>query len=68
MSDLLFQWIIENHMKVNKEHFYMISYKSVPVNRGTEIIHNSGKLLGIKINSKLDFKDHLESICIKSQC
>ena len=44
-------------MKVNKEHFYMISYKSVPVNIGTEIIHNSGKLLGIKINSKLDFKD-----------
>lgn len=57
MSDLLFQWIIENHMKVNKEHFYMISYKSVPVNVGTEQIHNSGKLLGIKINSKLDFKD-----------
>ena len=44
-------------MKVNKEHFYMISYKSVTVNIGTEQIHNSGKLLGIKINSKLDFKD-----------
>ena len=57
MSDLLFQWIIENHMKVNKEHFCMISYKSVTVNIGTEQILNSGKLLGIKINSKLDFKD-----------
>ena len=41
--------------------------ENVPVNIGTEQMQSSEKLLGIKIDAKLDFEDHLGSICIKIQ-
>ena len=60
------QWFNDNHMKANENKCDVLlsPNKNVPVNIGTTRIQNSSKkLLGIKIDSKINFKDHLGSTC-----
>ena len=62
MSDLLFQCFSENRLKANENkcHVLLSTNENVLVSIGTIQIQNSSseKLLGIKSNSKLNFKDH----------
>ena len=51
-----------------KKSVILSTNENVLVNVGTEQLKNSKKLLRIKIDSKLKFKDQLSRICIKSQC
>ena len=68
-SDLLFQWFIDNHMKADKGKCYVLlsTNENVHVNIGTVQIQNGGseKLLGVKIDYKLNFKDSsLPVVCL----
>ena len=50
-----------------KKNVILWTNENVFVNIGTEQMQNSEKLLGIKIDSKLNFKDKLVRTCIQSQ-
>ena len=60
----LFRWFSDNEMKANpdKRHFLCSSNREVSL---TQIIKNSKfeKLLGIKLDSKLNFSSHIHDIC-----
>ena len=68
----LFEWFKNNHMKANAE----VSLPSVSVTRDTNVtakitefdVKNSReeKLLGIKIDTKLSFENHVSSFCKKT--
>ena len=70
---LIDEWLINNKLKVNydKSKFLVFSYqKSIsisPLQFGSNIISqaNSIKFLGITLNDKLNFKEHIEYICSK---
>ena len=68
-SDLKFQWFCENHIKAkeNKCRVFLPTNKNVLVNNRTTQIQNTSfeKLLGVKIDCKLNFKDHVGCICKK---
>ena len=70
IADLLFTWFNYNQMKRNKDkcHVILSLQDNVHVNIGTVQTENSKsqKLLGINIDSKLTFKDHINSICKKA--
>ena len=65
--DLLFTWFSYNQMKGNEDkcHVILSFQDNVHVNIGTAQIENSKcrKLLGINIDSKLTFEDHINRIC-----
>lgn len=42
--------------------------ENILVDIDTEQMQGSQKLLGMKIDSKLDFEDHIGRICTKKQC
>ena len=67
---LLFQWFSDNQMKGNEDkcHVLISTKENVCVNIGTTRITNSAceKLLGIKVDSSLNFEDHIGSICEKA--
>ena len=48
-----------------KKSVLLLTNANVLVNIGTEQLQNSEKLLGIKIDSKLNFKGQIGGICIK---
>ena len=68
----LFEWFKNNHVKANAE----VSLPSVTVTRDTNVtakitefdVKNSReeKLLGIKIDTKLSFENHVSSFCKKA--
>ena len=66
-GNLLFNWFKSNQMKSNegKCHVLLGTHETVQVNIGTALINNSKceKLFDIKIDCKLSFDDHAESIC-----
>ena len=66
----LFQWFINNGLKVNPDkcHLLLTSQESLSIKVGNDIIKNkdSQKLLGITINSKLNFDEHVNNICKKT--
>ena len=70
IADLLFTWFNYNQMKGNEDkcHVILSSQDNVHVNIGTAQIENSKcqKLLGINIDSKLTFEDHINRICKKA--
>ena len=70
-AKLLFQWFSDNQMKGNegKCHVLISTKENVCVNIGTTQITNSAceKLLGIKVDSSLNFEDHTGSICKKAE-
>ena len=67
IADLLFTWLNYNQVKGNEDkcHAILSSHVNVDVNIGTAQIENSKcqKLLGINIDSKLTFEDHINRIC-----
>jgi len=69
-GDLVFDWFKNNQMKGNegKCHIVLSTHENVHVNIGTSQIKNSHseKLLGIKIDSDLNFEEHISSICKKA--
>ena len=67
----LFNWFSKNQMKVNKDKCHLIlsnnEHESIKLD-DTEIENsNREKLLGIKIDSKLNFKEHLDGIIKKAR-
>ena len=66
----LFQWFSDNQMKANldKCHFLCSSKREVCLTIENQIIKNSKfeKLLGIKLQPKLNFNSHIHDICQKA--
>ena len=69
VSSNLFQWFTENELKGNasKYHLLISSDENVHVNIGASQIKNSDckRLLGIDIDCKLNFENHINQICSK---
>ena len=66
----LFRWFSDNMMKANKDkcHFIVSSNEHVSMELDNIEIEKSNckRLLGIKIDSKLNFKEHLDRIIKKA--
>ena len=71
-SLLAIEWFDSNYMKLNEEKCHFIAaghkFKHILANVGQTMIweQNKVKLLGVNIDSKLSFNDHVASICVKS--
>ena len=66
----LLQWVSENGFKANPDKFHMIlseTNQDYHIQAGNLLIGNSHteKLLGIKIDNKLNFDDHVSDLCTK---
>ena len=70
-SKTLFIWFSDNQMKANPDkcHFLCNSNSEVSLTMETQKIKNSKleKLLGIKLDSKLNFCSHIHDICQKAR-
>ena len=70
LCSILFQWFSDNQMKGNEGNCHVLvnTKEKVCVNIGTTQITNSKceKLLGIKIDSNLNFEDDIGNICKKA--
>ena len=68
-SGMLFKWFSENQMKENISKCTLLVSKKdeVLINLGETEIKNSGyeKLLGIKVDTTLNFNKHLNDISVK---
>ena len=66
----LFKWFSDNMMKANKDECHLIagSNENVSMKLDNIEIENSNceRLLGVKIDSKLNFKEHLDQIIKKA--
>ena len=66
----LFQWFEENHMKANLDKCHLLlttdTLTSVNINGFRITSSTEEKLLGIKFDSKLSFKNHVSSLCKKA--
>ena len=66
----LFQWFSDNQMKANPDkcHFLCNSNSEVSLITETQKVKNSkfDKLLGIKLDSKLNLNSHIHEICQKA--
>ena len=66
----LFEWFKNNHMKANTDkcHLLVTRYTDVTAKIGEFDVKNSReeKLLGVKIDSKLSFENHVSSLCKKA--
>ena len=66
----LFEWFKNNHMKANgdKCHLLITRDTNVTAKIGEFDVKNSSeeKLLGVKIDSKLSFENHVSSLCKKA--
>ena len=69
-SEKLFQWLSDNQMKGNPEkcHLIMSTDQSVNVQLGGSLIERSDceKMLGVKIDYKLNFDKHVKTLCSKA--
>ena len=70
VSDALFNWFKNNHLKnnVNKSHVLVSTNKPVGIKIGDYAIDNSkwGKLFGVKRDLNLNFNDHISDLCKKA--
>ena len=68
-TNVLLNWFRVNEMKPNEDkcHLLVINHENVSVNLGTENItcSSSVNLLGIQIDDKLDFNEHVSKLCKK---
>ena len=66
----LFKWFSDNQMKANKVKYHLVISNNEKVSVKIDNIElentSSEKLLGIIIDSKLNFKEHLEGILKKA--
>ena len=62
----LFKWFSDNKMKANKDECHLFVRNNVYISIKIDDIEvensDCGKVLGIKIVSKLSYKDHLEGV------
>lgn len=69
-TNILFTWFKNNEMKANDDKCYLlvINGKENKINIGNEEIasSNSVKLLGVTIDKKLNFTEHVTNICKKA--
>ena len=71
-SLLAIEWFDSNYMKLNESkcHFIMVGHKHEHIwaKIGKTMIweQNNVKLLGVHIDSKLSFNDHVTSLCVKA--
>ena len=69
-SEVLFKWFDFNYMKISggKSHLLFSGHDNVSANidRHTIISENKNELLGIILNSKLSFEDHINNLCQKA--
>ena len=59
-SDIFSKWLIDNYLKVNPEKYHALLSETSEASSCCE------KLLGIKIDRKLSFEPHAESLCKKA--
>ena len=64
------QWFMNNNLKVNarKFHLFLSPYEDQTITVENYVIKSSGveELLGVTINSNLNFKEHILSLCKKA--
>ena len=69
-SEVLFKWFDFNYMKINsgKSHILFSGNDNVSANIDdhTIISENKNELLGIILDSKLSFQDHINNLCKKA--
>ena len=70
-SEIILTWIRNNCMKANPDKFHLIlsdSSNEYTMKVDKFHIHNSNscKLLGIKVENKLSFNDHVSEMCAKA--
>ena len=70
-SNKLLQWFSHNSLKANPDKFHLIlndSDENLSIKVGQYVVQNSQneKLLGVTIDNKLTFKDHVEGLCKKA--
>ena len=67
----LFKWFHENHMKANADKYHLLvtttkNAVSANIREFAKNNSNGEKLLGIKIDTKLLFENHVSSLCKKA--
>ena len=69
-AEIVFTWFENNQMKGNEDkcHVFLSTHEKMHVKIGTLHIKNScsEKLLDVKIDSDLNFEEHISSICKKA--
>ena len=70
-SEVLFKWVDCNYIKINsgKSHIILFSGNdnvSANIDDNTIISESKNKLLGIILDSKLSFEDHINNLCKKA--
>ena len=69
-AEKLFQWISHNQMKENTDKYHLIVSTDEPIEIrvGESLIKNNicEKLLGVKIDNKLNFDTHVKGLCKKA--
>ena len=69
-AEKLFQWLSHNQMKGNagKCHLIVSTDEPIEIRVGESLIKSSAceKLLGIKIDNKLNFDTHVKGLCTKA--
>ena len=70
-SKILFKWFADNQLKGNEDKFHLIVSRNelTEMQIGDFTIKNSasGKLLGVNIDSKLNFDCHVKHLCNKAE-
>ena len=69
-AEKLFQWISHNQMKENTDkcHLIVSTDEPIEIRVGESLIKNNicEKLLGVKIDNKLNFDTHVKGLCNKA--
>jgi len=69
-SENLLSWFQDNYMKMNPDKFHLLlsNRKELKINICNETISSSKheKLLGVTIDSKLSFEEHINNLCKKA--
>ena len=70
-SEILFEWFANNGLKANPDKFHLILNERrndllIEIQQFKIFNSNSQKLLGIKIDNKLSFYDHVSDLYLKS--
>ena len=69
-TENLFSWFQNNSMKINPDKFHLLfsKTKKIEINICNEKISNSSheKLLGVTIDHKLNFEEHVQNLCKKA--
>ena len=67
-SEIFSKWFIDNYLKVNPDKYYVFlseTSETKLIVANVPIANCCEKLLGIKIDQKLSFEPHVESLCKK---